>query len=143
MINEFQRNAKYRGEGRAADLLERIYAHKKLTIFGPFALGGVVLLLFLIFGQNADKWTMARDSLILAAIMYGGVLLVLGTQLLNPFCKPKFMDFAIVFFTMGVGFGLVQQLLLFLLHLRDGYQIGLVGFCIIPSALALIQSKRK
>ncbi len=37
MINEFQRNAKYRGEGRAADLLERIYAHKKLTIFGPFA----------------------------------------------------------------------------------------------------------
>lgn len=144
MTKETNWNARYKGDGWAGRVLERIYANKKLTILGPLVLAAaVLLLLFLIFGQNDDKWIMILDSLVLAAILYGSVLLVLGTQLLNPFCKPNSMDRSMVFFTFCMSFGLVQQLLLFLFHLRDGYHIGLVGFCLLPSALALIQSYRK
>ena len=132
-----------KGTGKCADILDRIYENKKLTVFGPLALSGVVLLLFVIFGQNADKWIMVRDSLNLAAILYGSVFLVMGFELWNPFCKPKHMDFFMVFFTFGMAFGVAQQLLLFLFHLRTGFHIGLPGFCILPNALALIQSKRK
>ena len=53
------------------------------------------------------------------------------------------MDFFMVFFTFGMAFGVVQQLLLFLFHLRTGFHIGLPGFCLMPNALALIQSRRK
>ena len=132
-----------KGTGKCADILDRIYENKKLTVFGPLALSGVVLLLFVIFGQNADKWIMVRDSLNLAAILYGSVFLVMGFELWNPFCKPKHMDFFMVFFTFGMAFGVAQQLLVFLFHLRTGFHIGLPGFCILPNALALIQSKRK
>lgn len=132
-----------KGTGKCADILDRIYENKKLTVFGPLALSGVVLLLFVIFGQNADKWIMVRDSLNLAAILYGSVFLVMGFELWNPFCKPKHMDFFMVFFTFGMAFGVAQQLLLFLFHLRTGFHIGLPGFCFMPNALALIQSKRK
>lgn len=132
-----------KGTGKCADILDCIYENKKLTVFGPLALAGVVLLLFVIFGQNADKWIMVRDSLNLAAILYGSVLLVIGFELWNPFCKPQHMDFFIVFFTLGMAFGVAQQLLVFLFHLRTGFHIGLPGFCLVPNALALIQSKRK
>ena len=132
-----------KGTGKCADILDRIYENKKLTVFGPLALSGVVLLLFVIFGQNADKWIMVRDSLNLAAILYGSVFLVIGLELWNPFCKPKHMDFFMVFFTFGMAFGVAQQLLLFLFHLRTGFHIGLPGFCLMPNALALIQSRRK
>ena len=78
-----------KGTGKCADILDHIYKNKKLTIFGPFALAGVVLLLFVLFGQNADKWLMVRDSLILAVIMYVGVLfaqcgLALGAPSSHP-----------------------------------------------------------
>lgn len=132
-----------KGTGKCADILDHIYKNKKLTIFGPFALAGVVLLLFVLFGRNTDKWIMVRDSLILAAIMYVGVLFVMGFQVWNPFCKPKHMDFFMVFFTFGMAFGVAQQLLAFLFHLRTGFHIGLPGFCLLTSALALIQSRRK
>ena len=48
-------NARYKGDGWAGRVLERIYANKKLTILGPLVLAAAVLLLFLIFGQNDDK----------------------------------------------------------------------------------------
>ena len=143
MINEFKPNAKYKGEGRAADLLERIYEHKKLTILGPLAVGAVVLVLFLIFGESVEKARLVKESLFLAALIYAGVLFVAGLQLFNPFCSGKSMDRFMLFATVGFGFGTVQQLLIFLFHIRSGFDIGLPGLCGCLSALALIQSKRK
>ena len=135
-------NAKYKGNGWSAQKLECIYANRKLTILGPLVLAAAVLLLFLIFGENPDKLILVRDSLVLAALMYAAVLLLVGTELFNSRCSPRAMDNYMLFFTACMIFGVVQQMILFLLHLRDGFNIGLPGFCTCLSALALIQSRR-
>lgn len=142
MTKQIKWNAKYKGGGRAARMLGRFYVNEKLSIFGPLGLGAAMVALFLIFGKNPDKLILVRDSLILAALMYGAVLLVVGMQLLNPRCSPRAMDNFLLFFTAGTAFAVVQLVPRFLLHPRDGFDIGVPGSCTCLSALALIQSWR-
>lgn len=143
MSKEIKWNARYKGDGWAGRVLERFYFCIKVNIFGPLVLAAVILLLFLVFGENPDKWVLVRDSLILGALMYAAMLLMMGTQLRNPRCSPRAMDNYMLFFTAGCAFAVVQQVPRFLLHLRDGFDIGLPAICTCLSALALVQSRRK
>jgi hypothetical protein len=141
MEKNIGQNAKYKGDGWMAKVLERIYGHKLLSIFLPLVLWAVILLLELAFSEAPDQKVL--QSLIISVFIYPGMLLVLGFQMINPFCKPNIMDFAVLFFTVPFGlyglFGLAQLLF----YLKDGLASGYAPCWAIISAIALIQSKRK
>lgn len=143
MTKETNWNARYKGDGWAGRVLERIYANKKLTILGPLVLAAAVLLLFLIFGQTPDKMILIQKTLIASVFMYFGTLLVLGIQIFNSMCSPGFMDGSILFLTSFLGLASVFTLVTDLLHLNDGFDPGHAVPFVMLSAIALIQSRRK
>ena len=143
MAKEAKWNGRYKGDGWAAKVLERIYGNKRLSIFAPLGVGTVVFVLFLLFGENTDKAVLARDSLIFAAVEYAAMLLVLGFQLWNPVSTPRIMDFGVLFFTVGVALGALMLLPGFLFDMKQGYFVSCVASCTAISAIALIQSFRR
>ena len=143
MTKETNWNARYKGDGWAGRVLERIFANRKLSIFGPLGVGAAIVLLFLIFGQKPDKMILIQKTLIASVFMYFGTLLVLGIQIFNSMCSPGFMDGSILFLTSFLGLASVFTLVMDLLHLNDGFDPGHAVPFVMLSAIALIQSRRK
>ena len=141
MTKKIKRNARYKGDGWAAKVLERIYGNKKLSIFLPLALWALMLLLELAFSEAPHQEVL--QALLISVFMYPGVLLVLGSQLINPFCKPNFMDFAVLFCTVPYGLYALLGLGQLLFHLKDGLASGYAPCWAIIGAIALVQSRRK
>ncbi len=142
MTKEIKWNACHKGDGWMARILERIYGNTGAAVFAPLAVCAVMMLLYLIFGEAPDKMEQLRVSLITMAFSYFGILLVLGTQLINPMCKPRFMDFVVLFVTAIYGLHTVVGLFQLLFHLKGGFDPGYAVSCGIISAIALIQSRR-
>ena len=143
MEKNIGQNAKYKGDGWMAKVLERIYGHKLLSIFGPLAVAALILVMHLLFSSAPDKTEQVYDELIMAVSIYPGMLLVLGFQLINPSSKPNFMDFVVLFFTVFLGLIGLRGLYELLFHLRDGYAAAYADCWALLSAIALIQSRRK
>ena len=143
MSKEIKWDARYKGDGWAGRVLERIFANRKLSIFGPLGVAAAIMLLFLIFGQTPDKMILIQKTLIASVFMYFGTLLVLGVQIFNSMCSPGFMDGSILFLTSFLGLASVFTLVMDLLHLNDGFDPGHAVPFVMLSAIALIQSRRK
>lgn len=142
MTEETNWNARYKGDGWAVRVLERIYSNKRLSIFGPLALGAAMLLLYWFFSEAPDKMKQLQIHLIALAVMYPGMLLVLGCQLRNPLCKPNFMDFVLVLVTVLYGLNALYGIYQFIFHLKDGFVPSYAVCWVLLSAVALIQSRR-
>ena len=142
MTKETNWNARYKGDGWAGRVLERIYSNKRLSIFGPLALGAAMLLLYWFFSEAPDKMEQLQIHLIALAVMYPGMLLVLGCQLRNPLCKPKFMDFVLVLVTVLYGLYALYGIYQLVFHLKDGFVPSYAVCWVLLSAVALIQSRR-
>ena len=143
MTEETNWNARYKGDGWAGRVLERIYSNKHLSIFGPLALGAAMLLLYWFFSEAPDKMEQLQIQLIASAVMYPGMLLVLGCHLRNPLCKPNFMDFVLVLVTVLYGLYALYGIYQLVFHLKDGFVPSYAVCCAVISAIALIQSRRK
>ena len=120
MEKNIGQNAKYKGDGWMAKVLERIYGHKLLSIFVPLAVAGLMLVMHLLFSTAPDKTQQVYDELIAVVSIYPGLLLVLGFQLINPSSKANFMDFAVCLNDKLNSYGLRQTYLTFLLY-YSGY----------------------
>ena len=142
MTKDIEWNARYKGDGWAGRVLERIYSNKRLSIFGPLALGAAMLLLYWIFSEAPDKMEQLQIHLIASAVMYPGMLLVLGCQLRNPQCKPKFMDFVLVLVTVLYGLYALYGIYQLVFQLKDGFVPSYAVCWVLLSAVALIQSRR-
>ena len=142
MTKETNWNARYKGDGWAGRVLERIYSNKRLSIFGPLALGAAMLLLYWIFSEAPDKMEQLQIQLIASAVMYPGMLLVLGSQLRNPQVKPNFMDFVLILVTVVCGLNALYGIYQLVFHLKGGFVPSYAVCWVLLSAVALIQSRR-
>ncbi len=143
MTKEIKWDARYKGDGWAGRVLERIFANRKLSILGPLGVAAAIVLLYVVFGEAPDKMLLLQKTLIASVFMYFGTLMVLGFQLFNSMCSPRFMDGSILFVTSFLGLGAVFTLVTDLLHRNDGFDPSHAVPFVMLSAIALIQSKRK
>ncbi len=143
MSKEIKWDARYKGDGWAGRVLERIFINRKLSIFGPLGVAAAIVLLFMIFGQTPDKMLLLQKTLIASVFMYFGTLLVLGFQVFHSMYSPRFMDGSILFLTSFFGIASVFTLAADLLHPNDGFDPGHAVPFVMLSAIALIQNRRK
>ena len=98
-------SGKERGMSRKSNLLDKLFGNKRRTILGALVTAVIGYLLFLLFGDIHAT----EDALYRPVVMF----LVLGFQLINPFCTPNAMDIAELFFSFASGIGLVMWMLSF------------------------------
>lgn len=96
-------NGKYRGNGKMIDLADRLFSNKKWSLGIVLGTAAVSYLLGLICGEQFLEQGAAYNAPIIGLISFGGVCLVMGLQLINPFSTPKAVDFFEAF--SGVFFG--------------------------------------
>ncbi len=142
MAKDEKRNGRYKGDGWAAKVLERIYGNKRLSIFAPLGAGAVVYVLFLVFGTHPAKAMFAWLVPILAAVSYAVMLLGLRFLLWTFRESPKRQDYCVLFFTAACVLNAVTMVPGFLFDLKEGVQSTTVGYITAISAIALVQSRR-
>lgn len=106
-------SGKEKGSSRKSDLLDRLFCkNKRLSIGVPMAIAVGTYVLYLIFGDIHAADDARYSPLLMGLFAFVGSFLVLGFQLLNPWCSPKAMDNAELFFALYcAGIGSVWMLL--------------------------------
>ena len=143
MTKEIKGNAGYKGDGWAAQVLERVYGRKWLTVLIPLAVAAVMMVVYVLFSAAPDRAEQAVNALVSMVFVCVGISAVLGTQLINPACSAKFMDIVILLATAIYGLHGIRGIFALVFSLKDGFQPGYAVSCVIISVLALLQRIRK
>lgn len=118
-------SGKERGMSRKSDLLDKLFGDKKRTIPGALIAAVIGYLLFLLFGDIHATEDALYRPVVMGILAFVALFLVLGLQLINPFCSANAMDIAELFFALFSGAGFVFWMVLYgirLLFSNDAYQ---------------------
>lgn len=96
-------SGKQRGNGKMIRLADKLYGNKVLSIGIALGIAGASYILALLFGDGILEQGAAFRAPLMGLICFGGMFLVMGFQLVNPFCSPGFMDSGELFFGFFVG----------------------------------------
>lgn len=91
-------SAKMRGTSRKSDFLDKLFGNKRRTILGALGIAIIGYLLFLLFGNIYATEDALYRPVVMGVLAFAAMFLVLGFQLINPFCTPNAMDIAELFF---------------------------------------------
>ncbi|MBR6595771.1 MAG: hypothetical protein IKK72_04265 [Oscillospiraceae bacterium] len=141
-------SGKERGMSRKSDLLDKLFGNKKSTILGALVVAVIGYLLFLLFGDIHATEDALYRPFVMGVLAVVALFLVLGFQLINPFCSANAMDVAELFFALFSGVGGVLWILLYgirLLLSPEGYQAATMFAALsgMWCALCLIHNLRK
>ena len=106
-------SGKTRGTSRKSDFLDKLFGNKRRTILGALGVAIIGYLLFLLFGNIYATEDALYRPVFMGVLAFAAMFLVLGFQLINPFCTPNAMDIAELFFSFASGIGLVMWMLSF------------------------------
>lgn len=106
-------SGKMRGTSRKSDFLDKLFGNKRRTILGALGIAIIGYLLFLLFGNIYATEDALYRPVVMGVLAFAAMFLVLGFQLINPFCTPNAMDIAELFFSFASGIGLVMWMLSF------------------------------
>ena len=141
-------SGKERGVSRKSDLLDKLFGNKKRTILVALVAAVIGYLLFLLFGDiHATEDALYRPA-VMGVLAFAAMFLVLGFQLINPFCSANAMDIAELFFALFGGGGFVFWLVMhgiWMLFGNDAYQAAtmIAEVAGMWCALCLIHNMRK
>lgn len=124
-------------------LLDRIFSNRKAAIIVPLVTAAVMYLLFVLFGQGADKMELLLVVPFVSVFWYGGVYFIFWIQTKNPACLEWFFDFAELMALVVFGLGSVSFGLQFLVNMANNFVFSLCPGIITWSAIALVHGKRK
>ena len=95
-------SGKQRGHGKMTQLADYLFANKKCSMGIALGLAGISYILALLFGEG-NVLAVALDAPLMGGIAFVAMFLVMGLQLINPFCSPRAMDFGELFFGLFSG----------------------------------------
>ena len=97
-----------RGSGKMIQLADRLFGNKKRSMGIVLGIAGVSYVLALIFGDGVVVSGAVLEAPLMGLLSFGVLFLIVGFQLLNPFCTPRAMDFGELFFALfSGGFGAI------------------------------------
>ena len=79
-------------------LADKLYGDKRRSMGIPLGIAATAFVLALLFGNRAMVYGGVFVAPFTGLLAFGGMFLVMGIQLINPFCPPGFMDFGELFF---------------------------------------------
>ena len=135
-------SGKMKGNSKISGFLDRLLL-PKYSFWVPVAVSIVLFILFLIFGRNSDKENLIVDVPVFALLSCAGILIVLGFQLINPFCSPKAMDWFELIILLLLYWSAIVSVLTFLFDMREGFSESTLGIVLSLSVLSFIHSRRK
>lgn len=124
------------------DLLDRLLAKRRLSLYLPLVIAAALYVLFVLFGQAEDKMQLLWGAPLMAVIWYLGVCFVLGFQTKNPFGSEKLLDFMELAMLLFFGFGAAVFTLRFLVNMAYGFAPTLCGTVVTWSAVTLVHGRR-
>ena len=141
-------SGKERGMSRKSDLLDKFFGNRKRTIL--LALGTAVIgyLLFLLFGDIHAAEDALYRPVEMGVLAFVSMFLVLGFQLITPFCTANAMDIAELFVAVFCSVGFALWLVMYgiwMLFGNDAYQAATMIAEVAGTwcALCLIHNMRK
>ena len=132
-----------KGNGKIARILDLLLTRNKVPFWLPIAVAVIVYVLFLLYGQNPDKDTLILEGPVFALVWCGGIFLVLGIQLINPYYSAKAMDLCELFFVLMMYASAIITALSLFFDVRQGFGDSTLGAILQLSVLSAIHSLRK
>ncbi len=141
-------SGKERGMSRKSNLLDKLFGNKRRTILVALVTAAIGYLLFLLFGDIHATEDALYRPVVMGVLAFVALFLVLGFQLINPFCSANAMDIAELFFALFGGGGFVFWLVMhgiWMLFGNDAYQAAtmIAEVAGMWCALCLIHNMRK
>ena len=141
-------SGKERGMSRKSNLLDKLFGNKKRAILVALVAAVIGYLLFLMFGDIHATEDALYRPVVMGIFAFVAMFLVLGFQLINPFCSANAMDIAELFFALFVGVGFAFWLVMYgiwMLFGNDAYQAATMIAQVsgMWCALCLIHNMRK
>ena len=96
-------SGKMRGTSRKSDFLDKLFGNKRRTILGALGVAIIGYLLFLLFGNIYATEDALYRPVVMGVLAFVALFLVLGFQLINPFCSANAMDIAELLFALFGG----------------------------------------
>ncbi len=123
-------------------ILDKMFCNKKMCIFIPMVIFGIMYLLFVIFSKVDNKTETILTVPIISAFWFFGVFFVVLLQVKNTLCPEWFLNLfeflTIVIFGIYAIFSIIQFIV-------SGFQVLNFGLCmglLTYSAVSLAHSKR-
>lgn len=107
-------SGKMRGTSRKSDFLDKLFGNKRRTILGTLGVAIIGYLLFLLFGNIYATEDALYRPVVMGVLAFVALFLVLGFQLINPFCSANAMDNAELLFALLGGMEFVCCLVMML-----------------------------
>ena len=124
------------------NLLDRIFANRRVSVVAPIICAAVFYLLFVLFGQVEDKLNWMWLVPVVSVLWYGGAYFVFWIQIKNPLCSDGFLDFFELVCLFVFGISAVLFSLRFLLNMAGGFVPSLCPGVLTLSVVALVDKKR-
>ena len=104
-------SSRQRGSSRKSEILDRLFGNKKRTMLSALVVAVAGYVIFLIFGDIRVAEDALYRPVVMGVLAFCAMGLVLGFQLLNPYCSANAMDLAELFFALVSGIGLAIWML--------------------------------
>lgn len=104
-------SGRQRGSSRKSEILDRLFGNKKRTMLSALVVAVAGYVIFLIFGDIRVAEDALYRPVVMGVLAFCAMGLVLGFQLLNPYCSANAMDLAELFFALVSGIGLAIWML--------------------------------
>ena len=104
-------SGRQRGSSRKSEILDRLFGNKKRTMLSALVVAVAGYVIFLIFGDIRVAEDALYRPIVMGVLAFCAMGLVLGFQLLNPYCSANAMDLAELFFALVSGIGLAIWML--------------------------------
>ena len=105
-------NGRQKGTGKMSKMTQFLYGNKKRAMGIALGIAGAAYVLAFIFGKGAVRYAILEVAFV-ALAAFGGMFLVTGFHLINPFSTPGFVDFIELFFGFAIAFGMLVWFVLF------------------------------
>ncbi|MBR2722529.1 MAG: hypothetical protein IKB75_07140 [Clostridia bacterium] len=124
------------------NFIDRVFNNKKATMFIPIIISLLIYVLFIIFGTGEEKNNFIFIIPFISVFWYFGVFLVVYTQIKNPLCPEKFLDFFEFVATIFSSIGAVAFIILALINGMQNVNPQPILSCLTFSSLSWVHSKR-
>lgn len=124
-------------------ILDKLFENQKLAFWVPIAFAAVAYLLFALFGVSENKGEELLGCLLVSVAWFFGAFLVFYTQVKNPRCPEKFLDFFELLVLVGFVPSSLIEMLVFVFSGFQNFDFEICVGAVTYSTIAWVHSKRE